>query len=103
MQDYGYFEEKIKALESRVDDLEGERNETLAELQTYKEEREDDREQIQRLQSERDDLIDWQDKACAQMERVLLAWECDIDANIINELETLRNLLVEGRQQMGVL
>ena len=95
--------EKPPSPGDRIAWLERERDDILAELQTYKEQHEDDTKELKQVRDELSELLDWQDKAVSQMARVLLAWDNEIDANILTELETLRELMIEGRAQMGVI
>lgn len=94
---------RLSEANARIRELEVDLADKEAELQSYKEQREMDVTEISRLESEREEIIDWQGKACDQIRRVLEAWDCEIDANIILELESLREVMVQGLIQMDEL
>ncbi len=92
--------------EELLDEIEELKEEILnlkSEVESYREQREDDVTEMGRLESEREEIIDWQGKACSQIQRVLDTWEYEIDANIVRELEALREVMISGLQQMGEL
>jgi molecular chaperone GrpE (heat shock protein) len=95
--------QRLGKANARIRELECDLEDKEAELQTYKEQRELDIEEIHRLESSNEEVIDWQGKAVEQIERTLAAWDCEIDANIITELEALREVMIQGRIQMGEL
>lgn len=94
---------RLSESNARIRELEADLGDKETELQSYKEQREMDITEIGRLESEREEIIDWQGKACDQIRRVLEAWDCEIDANILTELENLREVMIQGQIQMGEL
>ena len=71
------------------------------EVESYKEQRETDVAEIGRLESQIEEMHDWEGKAIDQMQRVIWSWDNEIDANIINELEKLSDLVADGLVLVG--
>ena len=90
-------------LEIEVDNLRAKLQAAEDDNLRYREQREMDVGEIQRLHSVIEEMHDWQGKAIDQMQRVLWSWDNEIDANIIAELDKLADIMAEGKAQMGEL
>ena len=88
-------------LRLEIEDLRTKLQAAEDEILSYKEQREMDVSEINRLHSMIEEMHDWRGKAIDQIQRVLWSWDNVIDSNIINELEKLDDIMRDGREQMG--